>query len=279
MKANIKGFNSPLPVSELEKDKLLKTRFTEKSISIANAFGFVPLLHSLAEIEIKIKKDPSIINQNEYANIQNKINQMVSLSIMEVSSTVTELHCFENRIKEIVNTVRNKETETNRNYTALSIVVTATLALVSGIVQWQSNTIQAVVSVVGGISIGAISYKSINIETQIQYYSVKKVLKEFWYKPAKSENFSPPIWFLLNQSSKRSKVKDSLRDILVERWKENGYLGNDTVERKKMIQLYFDESGTYTTDQLEKRKDMLIEIATEINLLQQDIRSLIDELY
>lgn len=279
MNSVVKEFNNPVPISELEKDKILNLRFTAKTISVANAFGFAPLLHKLAESEQKFKTDPSPANKSEYMDVQIKINKMISLAMMEVSSTATEIHCYSDRIKEIVNSIRNEEINSNRRLTATSIIATAIFSIISGAVAWQTNTVQALVNVFGGLSIGAVSYKSINIESEVDYYSVKKVLKDIWYKPEQSESFSPPIWFLLNQVSQRSKGKDSLRDILVNRWKESGYLGKESSEeRKKLIQLYFDENGAYNADQLDIRKEMLNEVATEINLMQQDLRNLIDEL-
>jgi hypothetical protein len=73
--------------------------------------------------------------------------------------------------------------------------------------------------------------------------------------------------------------QQTLRELLIIRWREEGRLGKTGSEmEERRIQLFFGDGGTYSVDELRARAAMLDLLKTDISLMHQGLTRLIREL-
>ncbi|TGK14048.1 hypothetical protein EHO60_01515 [Leptospira fletcheri] len=278
-------FSRPLPFARV--DHLLRSHghFSFKSLMIANAYGILPLIEKMEELEKKTDyKDINSPTHLEFVFTKNKIHEIIFLVSTDLTGTVSELNCYSDRIDDIIKHLRYSENQRITQFYIAAIVVGGIFGILSGILQWASATVQATDSIIGGLAVGYISYQAYQVETHVNYLDAKNVLKDIWYRPHETEIFSSPVWYLLNHPTERKrrvplKQMSTILDILISRWLENGYLGAEgTSERESLIQLYFSRGGVHTIEQLETRKQMVKQAGVTVNLFFQDLQNFGQEL-
>ena len=71
----------------------------------------------------------------------------------------------------------------------------------------------------------------------------------------------------------------SLRESLIMRWRQDGRLGEACSElEQRRIALFFGDGGSYSIEDLRDRAAMLELLKTDINLMSQDLKRLMEEI-
>jgi hypothetical protein len=104
-------------------------------------------------------------------------------------------------------------------------------------------------------------------------------LQAFWNGEGREkEFFSPGIWRFLTEPDIRDLEGHSLRDVLIQTWNEAGRLGppgsHQEQQRKSLL---FGEGGLYDSEDLHVREAMLHQLESSIQLMHQDLETLLRE--
>lgn len=104
-------------------------------------------------------------------------------------------------------------------------------------------------------------------------------LEQIWEGEGKREYFPPRIWRFLTMPNSRDLERRSLRDVMVATWKDEGRLGKPGSRREtERRSLLFGSGGIYDADDLHIREAMLQQLESNIQLMHQDLETLLREL-
>jgi hypothetical protein len=104
-------------------------------------------------------------------------------------------------------------------------------------------------------------------------------LKPFWDGAGMEDQFfSRGVWRFLTEPNIRDVEGHSLRDVLLATWNEEGRLGPPgSRQEKQRRELLFGEGGLYDSDDLHVREAMLHQLESSIQLMHQDLETLLRE--
>lgn len=261
---------------EYLENPLLKDKFSRKSLNIANAYGMIPLLKKMIKLK-NAEGNKAIAHDHiiELNKLKLRLNAAIKFATIDITGSASEMHCYSERMNDFLRVLQNRERESIKEYTILSILVTAGFTILSGGVQWQSDTIQSGVNLFGGAFAGFLGYKATTYAIEIDFIPEKKVLEEFWNPPVHSSIFSEPLWYLINHQPDLDNKEKSLRKELIHHWAQSYYLDiEDINEREAAISRFFVPAKKHTIDDLILIREMNRQIGIAIQLTLQDIKLL-----
>lgn len=266
-------FQSPLPSdSEVEKimnDPELNARFSPKSIRLAIAYGISGDLKEYVKLEQKNKLSKSARPSPEFTTLESKIYRRIQLMSMDVVATASEFRCYVDRFTEIVNQMKSTEDDIVEANTLYAILSGAIFTLIQGGTVY-NDPATVVATITGGVLVTYFSYRAYRPNITIEFKPKSTNLKELWYKAEVSKNYSTAMWFIMTKDI--IKGEPPMRDLVVKRWIENGFLGSeDKEDRDRHINLFFGEGGVSTLQNISNRKEMNNELKGLIQLIEQDV--------
>lgn len=269
-------YNDPPPtiqsVREYLNDPVLTQRFSPKSIRIASAYGIV---EDLKAYSLLMEKQTTKAKKTlELLELENNITRKFNLIMIDIISIESEMNCYIDRFTEILTMMNDKEDDIISTNTIYAIMSGAIAAIIEGLTLDESNINQKIV-IGGGLLVSFFSYLAYKPSVTVEFRPSSTNLKDLWNNPEKTENYSSGMWFLMTK-----KILDSdepYRELLVKRWIENHFLGDEGRERERLIDLFFGKGGISTITNIANRREMITQIRTIISLYEQDARALMVE--
>lgn len=267
-------FQAPLPtdaeVLSIMNDPDLNLRFSPKSIRLAIAYGISTELKEFVKLEKKHNALKGSKKNPDHIELETKIYRRIQMMNKDVSATASEFRCYVDRFTEIVNQMKAMEDDIVESNTLYAILTGAVFTLIQGGAVY-NNPLTEAATIIGGLAVTYFSYKAYRPTLTIEFKPKSTNLKELWYKAETSKNYSSALWFIMNKDL----IKDEppIRDLVVKRWLENGFLGKegDKEDRDFHINLFFGEGGVSTLEHISNRKEMNNELKGLIQLLEQDV--------
>jgi hypothetical protein len=266
------GYGTPYPSDEeivkILADGKLQQYFSQRSIRLAMAYGFVNELKAFpdqiksgtSEV-VKLKKDLFLMKQ-------------ISLIKSDINAAASILRCYIDRFSEILEQIVKNEEEIVQSNTLYAIMTGAIATIIDGLTAYDTPTNVAVI-ITGGVLVSYFSYLAYEPEVTVNFTPRSTILKDMWTNPESSVNFSPSMWFLIRKDPFNDPKIPPMRERLIKRWVDNGFLGPDnSAEREEMLELYFGKGGDSSRVHILHRREMLIEIKSMLQLYEQDIRGL-----
>lgn len=242
------------------------------AVDIADVMQVLPLLNRLAVLE-HAHEDP-----NEVERVRQRLLNMVQLATLEVSSLVAELECEVHRADDVQDRLKDIQLSRSLSQTILAIIIGGFIDAVTGGFGIATGAIN-VISVLGGtleILFGA----SANFtKVRQEFRHPHNHLERIWVGDESREYYPPRVWRFLTRPNSRDQEGRSLRDVLIAAWQEEGRLGEpnsrNEQERKSLL---FGSGGIYDADVLHIREAMLQQLESTIQLMHQDLETLLREL-
>jgi len=258
------------PMPSLEKaleqmnDEELQKYFSPKSIRLAIAYGL------FSDLKSYVKLIQSNKNKQEIDKIENKFYRTSQLMVMDIDSTTSEYNCYVDRFTEILTMMKEKEEDIVQSNTLYAIMSGAFAAILDGSTVYDTGTNQLII-LAGGLLVSYFSYRAFTPRVTIEFKPRSTNLKEIWFNTPTSENYSTSLWFILTQNLIKTEL--CIRDLLVKRWVENNFLGEES-EREAYVDLFFGKGGVSTITHITNRREMNNEVRSMVNLLLQDVKGL-----
>ena len=259
-----------LEVQKNLEDPILKSKYSSKSIRLASAYGFINDLKLHA-----ILKKNNKINTPEILDLEVKILQNINNITIDLTSTASEFNCYVDRFTEILDVMIEKHKDIETSNSIYGIMVGALAAVAEGY-NINSNLNSQRIVITGGTLGAYFAYKAFTPNVTVDFSPRSTNLKDVWYNVEKTKNYSTALWFLLTQKFDGNESL-SERDLLVKRWIESNFLGEEGEERERQVDLFFGKGGESTIKNLTDRREMIHQIETIIFIHEQDARALIVE--
>jgi hypothetical protein len=246
--------------------------YSSIAIHIADVMQVLPLLNRLALLE-RTHEDA-----DETERVRQKLLNMVQLAALEVSSLVAELECEVHRADEVQDRLKDVQFTRSMSQTLLAIVIGGFIDAITGGFNIATGAIN-VISVTGGtleILFGA----SANFtKVRQEFRHPHNHLERIWVGDESREYYPPQVWRFLTRPNRRDQEGRSLRDVLIATWQEEGRLGEPGSRREQELKsLLFGSGGIYDADDLHIREAMLQQLESIIQLMHQDLETLMREL-
>jgi hypothetical protein len=273
-----------MPLSEMDKPAV--TTFSAErqdavklystiAVHVADVMDLLPLLNHLAQLENH--RAPSA----EIERARRKLTTRLQLANMEVSSLVAEIECEVQRADEVQDRLKQVQTTRTTTQTILGIIAGGLANILSGGIGLATRAGDAadIASVAGG-TLEVLFGTSANFtKVRHEFTHPHNHLQAFWNGEGREkEFFSPGIWRFLTEPDIRDLEGHSLRDVLIQTWNEAGRLGppgsHQEQQRKSLL---FGEGGLYDSEDLHVREAMLHQLESSIQLMHQDLETLLRE--
>jgi len=257
-----------------ERDAAAKL-YSTIAVHTAEVMNLLPLLNRLARLETE---------QAPLADIERarrKLTTHLQLANLEVSSIVAEIECEVQRADEVQDRLKHVQTTRTTTQTILGVIFGGLANILSGGISMATRAGDAanIASVVGG-TLEVLFGTSANFtKVRQEFNHPHNHLQAFWDGEEKQREFFPPgVWRFLTDPDIRDVEGHSLRDVLVETRNEQARLGDPgSQEEQRRKALLFGDGGLYDSDDLHVREAMLQQLESSIQLMHQDLETLLRE--
>jgi hypothetical protein len=260
-------------VRDFLKDPILKERYSTKAIKIAAAYGFANDLVTHAKL-VENRKNLKPEDRLKLNEIETHILKRINLIFIDINSIASEMSCYIDRFTEILEVLGEKEEDIESNNTIYAIMAGAGAAIIDGLTIYD-NAVNQKIIIGGGLLVSYFSYLAFKPMVTVEFRPRSTNLKDIWLNPLFTDNYSTALWFLMTRKV-TSDEEQTYRELLIKRWIDNKYLGEES-QREKMIDLFFGNGGVSTITNLTHRKEMITQLKTIITLYEQDARALMVE--
>jgi len=248
--------------------------YSATAIYIAEIMDLLPLLNRLARLE-KESTNPAEIDR-----ARRKLTTRIQLATMEVSSLVAEIECEVQRADEVQDRLKQAQTKRTTFQTILAVVfggvtnvITGGLGLATG-----AGDTAHLVTVLGGTMEVLFGTSANFVKVRQEFSHPRNHLEALLENTMNNDYFSPRVWRFLTQPDMRDLEGHSLRDVLLQAWREEGRLGESGSRREQEREsLIFGPGGLYDADDLHIREAMLQQLEASIQLMHQDLENLLRE--
>ncbi|PZP43892.1 MAG: hypothetical protein DI598_15215 [Pseudopedobacter saltans] len=236
--------------------------YTPHNLYTANAAGILPLLLQMGSIDTSNTSQKNALQLKALLAIQ-QLNE-------EIDGVAATLDCEGEKTDQVANYLDNINQKRNNQLTITSIIVGALTTIAT--VAIQKNSVQNTVAIGGGILGGGIAALMINpAGKKIKWPQNKNLLGSVWYADNAANMIPSAIWYMLNEKSFSNSQKISLIESIKKRWMTINFQDDLSPEDENK---FFKNGGTFTSEDLHLRANMLNELQATVRSLHQDLASL-----
>ena len=260
-------------------DSLLRQRYGERGLRMAQAVGLTHLLAQTTQLERQ--QNPDQPASNEYLAMRQKITDQLQLASFDIATAAALVDCDSRRAALTATLLTRQENSREKRMTISAITTGALTALTVGLLKLGDHEDGGEWAGIGG----GLAEAGLGITSLLQkapkadYNHQRNPLREVWAPPATSTVFPPLVWYYLNKP--KSKGDPTIIDALRSRWNILVSLNAEAKRarnRKHQEVDYFGNGGAYTAEELTVRSTMLGQLATEIQLMNNDLTILLNEI-
>lgn len=248
---------------------------SEEARHIARIIGVEDLARRLAVLRRKSRQSEAALVH--FLDVRQQISDRVMMAMLDVSRSAAEADCEEERADQLADRLQEVRDQKIRYRTLFALVGDAAVGILSGALGLAVQETAAEASAIfGGTLATAFGLAALTPGGEHEFYHPRNILKEVWEAPAQPALLPPSVWQFLVQ---RRGEEGSLRDILLDRWRQDGRLGESgskTEERR--LRLFFGEGGQYEIDDLRARAAMLDLLEADVNLMNQHLQVFMQEI-
>lgn len=203
--------------------------YSPTAIHIADVMELLPLLNRMARLEVE---HAALV---DIERVRRKVVTRLQLASLEVSGLVAEIECEVQRADQVQDRLKDIQTTRITSQTILGVVFGGLANILSGGIGMATGAGDAgnIVSVTGG-ALEVLFGTSANFTKLPQEFShPHNHLAAVWYGSQQSEFFSDRAWRFLTDPGIRDLKGQSLRDVMLQTWQEEGRLGQPGSLREK----------------------------------------------
>ena len=249
--------------------------YSPTAIHIADVMELLPQLSRMAQLEVEHAASVDI------DRVRRKVVARLQLATLEVSGLVAEIECEVQRADQVQDRLKDIQTNRITSQTILGVIFGGLANILSGGIGMAAagGDTANIMSVTGG-ALEVLFGTSANFTKVRQEFShPHNHLAAVWHGSLQSEFFSERAWRFLTDPGIRDLEGQSLRDVMLQTWQEEGRLGEPgSVREKERERLLFGSGGVYDSEQLHVREAMLEQLESSIQLMHQELETLLREI-
>ena len=270
--------------SKIENDTIISNavaaRFTPRVLSVAADIGVLSILNEFIILEKKGKARTTDENI-EFLSVRQNIDERISLAGIEISSTLSEIECEQDRALAMQNFINNEITKKVKRRTIISILAGAvTTVLASTLTLKEAEQYWIETSVSGGAVVGGVyALLTFNVNYRGEFNHQRNYLADIWNNPKQPSTFAPMVWHFLTRELEKTDKSEVVREKIVKKWVELEFLDkSDDKKYQEDLALYFGKGGKYDANTISTRVLMLDFLETEIAEMQQELKQFRQEI-
>jgi hypothetical protein len=248
--------------------------YTPTAVHIADVMGLLLPLNRLAQLEARHAAGADI------ERVRRKLLSRLQLASLEVSGLVSEIECEVQRTDQVQDHLKDIQSTRTTSKTILGVIFGGLANILSGGIGMATGAGDAgnIASTTGG-ALEVLFGTSANFTKVRQEFShPHNHLAAIWDGSPKAELFSSSVWRFLTESDGQDPEGHSLRDIMLQTWREGERLGTPgSAREKERITLLFGTGGVYDSEQLHVREAMLQQLESCVQLMDQHLETLLRE--
>jgi hypothetical protein len=258
----------------VERTETLK-RYSPTAVHIAHIMDLLPLLNRMARLESEHAAAADI------ERVRRRLLARLQLATLEVSGLVAEIECEVQRTDQVQDRLKDSLTTRTTSQTILAVIFGGLANVLSGGIGMATGAGDSgnIAATTGG-ALEMLFGTSANFTKVRQEFShPHNHLSAVWNGSQQEEFFSPRVWRFLTEPDIRDLEGHSLRDVMLQTWQEAGKLGEPgSVREKERKALLFGKGGVYDSEQLHVREAMLQQLESSIQLMHQELETLLREI-
>ncbi|HJU04028.1 MAG TPA: hypothetical protein VJ692_02675 [Nitrospiraceae bacterium] len=247
--------------------------FSPRALDAAYAIQALPLLKDINALEQQGEGHALAL-----LKAREKLIGRILLAMEEVSSLTAEVDCEADRADQIADHLHDELSTRTKYQTLGAIVVAGVAAVASGgfILAAGLSVAEATAVIAGGSLAAGLGTLPLFAESQQEYTHPRNLLRDVWEGPRMSALFPTSVWRYLAHQNKAELEGNTYRAELIESWRQEGRLGEpgSAIEHKR-IPLLFGDGGIYELQDLRARSTMLRLLASTVEMMHQDLETLI----
>lgn len=250
----------------------LKQQLSERQYIIVAATGLLPFLQEHKSLKARNDKDRDHLDLARL-KVDSQINRRLMLAMADAASASGKVRCERSRAKELADSIeRNKDRRKDRK-TVASIFAGAATNVLTGIFTIVDLSLTGgAAGIAGGVTQYMFRGLAVDEEVQVEFRHPHNYLHDVWEGPGESDLFPTSVWqFLVYKKEDGT----SLREEIKEQWRQGRRIKGRGDDIKDRYDVLFGEGGTYNIDQLRARSAMLELLASNIELMQDELDRLI----
>ncbi|NIF82674.1 hypothetical protein F3J24_04010 [Comamonas sp. Tr-654] len=220
--------------------------------------------------------------QMELLLARQELTERTMLTMMDVSSVLSELHCENEKGDLIQRRVDEHVADQQRKWTIAGVVTGAVTSIASGGMGLSQLDTQAnVVNVLGGALSTVTGLGALADSASVSYRPNNQLLGDIYANPEKSNAYPWTVWKFLTRrpDGVSDAAVQTARDALIDQWRDAGLLGRPGSETElRRIALVSGKDGVYNSEDLSARNEMLDLLEATVSSMNQDISFLLNEL-
>ena len=267
----------PFPqIPDLPPDDMLSPQSEE----IAKIVGVTELVQQIHKL--KTKDAQSLEGAQEaWVDARQHLSDRLLLSTLEISSITSEVDCEQMRSQHVLTAWTESRIDRTERHLQFAILGDAVVGGIFGgaLALGLLDTASAVAAIVGGTITTGLSLAASFDDVQGNFQHERNLLRDVWQGPEESAIFPDLVWQFLNAPGVDDEYPTrTRRERLILDWRKHRWLGEpDSAERERRVELYFGNGGTYGTEDLRIRSQMLGFLKNYVNLMHRRLNELIRE--
>ena len=260
-------FNSD---SILVPDHKWKTQFTKQNVLLAHALNLDKELEQLTELR---DEHSNIKDSVLYLAAQQKIEQKVLDALVEIDALVGELDCEGERCDQLKELLGDMNSKRNNKLTVASIVIGALSAVADACISndgWNKGVAIGAGVIGAGLGWATLSPKGKRLILKHKRNHLRAVWEE-----KNSNEFPPIVWYMLNETKFTNTQQSTMLRNIRNRWLT--FTFEDDIKEANKSSLFKDE-GVYTESMLETRSQIVGQLKSTTQTLNQNFSSLLKEI-
>jgi hypothetical protein len=253
----------------------LLARYSRRNLVSANAVGILPALQKLVTLQDVERQGSDVNRELAILRQQQLILTRIVLAGSTISSLAAELDCEGERADQMASRLASLDDIRTQRLNVLSITVGALSGIATTV--GESRRIQNIAGVGGGLlgaGLGLLTLRQSGHTQDFQH--PRNLLTDVWNGNSASSIWPPSVWYMLTRPVFSNSGKTSIANNTRERWKKQGHFEDlDAPGNVKLTALLFGSGGTYSSEQLKLRADMLNELQSSVRLLNQELKGLL----
>ena len=265
------GYKSPgfVSLEEIKADTFLTSRYALQSLLFANAYGLIDDLREYEMLEESLSRDLS--NNSLKIDLLTKegmIDKRLDQAALELEALSNYIECHGLHILRVKSDIGELNLSIQNKYTNAAVFAGAAAAIIVGglLIAGNEGDEKDWVGVAGGAAAAVLAVNSARVDKKAHIDHKENIIASIWRGENLFDIFPPSSWYLINQSSLLDWTEVSLREYIINSWKNsNSLLGNE--KNYAFLPTLLDDSGDYSETMLQLRLDMLEDITGGIDHL------------
>ncbi len=244
---------------------------------MAADIGVEAVLSAWLQTRQDLEKNSSEPDRIRLLVLRQEISDRILLATQELTSVLAEIECERARANELKNYLEQGIDRRVTRLTVYSVLAGALSTVVSGTLAifGADDVYIETPAMAGAVLSGYWAIRALGATKKQNLSSLhrRNHLTDIQENPPVSKVYPPMVWHFLTREFEPDKQSQTVRETILERWKELDLLDDEgTEEREQNNRLLFGPGGRYNLTGINRRISLIEVLQNEIIIMNQELK-------